>query len=189
MTFRRTCRSLILLDRDGVLGERPAPHAYVRRAEDFRWLPGALEAAGQLSGLGAPIVVVSNQRGVARNLITRQDLRAIQHRMQADARADGWQFARFYYCFHDLSEACDCRKPEPGMLLRAAKELGGDLAASVMIGDAETDVEAGRRVGCATIRIASQSEPTAADLTAPSLATAVRLLVDRWSVPADDRAV
>lgn len=109
--------------------------------------------------------------------------------MQADARADGWQFARFYYCTHDLSDGCECRKPEPGMLLRAANDLAGDLGSSVMIGDSETDVEAGRRAGCTTIRIAPPTAPTAADLITPNLSAAARVLVDRWSLTAGDKAV
>ena len=86
-------------------------------------------------------------------------------------------FDGFYYCVHDLDERCDCRKPQPGLLIRAAAELDVDRNGSWMIGDDETDVEAGRAAGCATILISSDASVTsAADLTEPSLLSAVRWL-------------
>jgi D-glycero-D-manno-heptose 1,7-bisphosphate phosphatase len=170
-------RRLILLDRDGVLNRRAAPHDYVRSEEDFAWLPGALQAGRMLSTLGHPLVVISNQRGIARGLFTHDDLMAIEARMRRDAAAAGWSFAAFYYCPHDVADRCDCRKPAPGLLVRAARDLDADLTRSVLIGDSESDIEAGTSVGCTTIRIGVAATETAADHTAESLLDAAQLLV------------
>jgi D-glycero-D-manno-heptose 1,7-bisphosphate phosphatase len=169
-------RPLILLDRDGVLNRRASDHDYIRRVDEFVWLPGALEAGRILGRLGRPLIVVSNQRGVARGLVTSDQLTAIEARMQADARASAWSIDAFYYCPHDHSDACGCRKPAPGLLLRAAREFDGDLRRSVLVGDSESDVEAGRAVGCVTIRVGAAQEATQADRVAVDLLAAARIV-------------
>ena len=103
-------RRAAFLDRDGVLNERPPPHEYVRDAADLVVLPGAAEAVRLLRESGFVPVVVSNQRGVARALVTAETLGAIEARL----RAAGVEIEHFYYCPHDESDACDCRKPAPG---------------------------------------------------------------------------
>ncbi|HXY81427.1 MAG TPA: HAD family hydrolase [Gaiellaceae bacterium] len=168
-----TLRPAAFLDRDGVLNERPPAHDYVREIDQLVLLPGAAEAVRRLAGAGYVPVVVSNQRGVARGLVTWQTLRAVE---EALVRETGGPIA-FYYCPHDDADACDCRKPAPGLLLRAAAELGLDLACSVMIGDTESDVEAGRAAGTATIRIAPPGTATGADATAPDLAEAAAIVL------------
>jgi D-glycero-D-manno-heptose 1,7-bisphosphate phosphatase len=177
-----TGRAAVFLDRDGVLNERPAEHQYVISPAGLRWLPGARDAVARLSRAGYPLIVVSNQRGIARGLLSWHALKQIENSMRADLESAGALVDAFYYCPHDLAERCGCRKPAPGLLLQAAAELQLDLRASVMIGDTEEDIEAGRAAGCVTIRLAEPGSSSAADLVLPDLpaaATAVLAGVTR----------
>lgn len=168
------------LDRDGVLNVRPAPHEYVCGLADFEWLPGAPAAIARLDRAGYLPIVVSNQRGVARGLVTHEVLLEIERRIQADLAAHGTRIHDFLYCPHDPSDGCDCRKPRPGLLLGAAARYGIELNESVMIGDSASDVEAGRAAGCYTILVgpdrAEAGRETEPDAVAPDLAAAVELL-------------
>lgn len=163
-----TLRPAAFLDRDGVLNERPPEHDYVRNASDLVILPNAPAAVGRLARAGYVPVVVSNQRGIARGLVSWETLTAIEAQLVAAAGTP----ISFYYCPHDHNDACDCRKPAPGLLLRAARDLGLDRAASVMIGDSESDVEAGHRAGTRTIRVAPAGTATRADALVDDLAAA-----------------
>jgi D-glycero-D-manno-heptose 1,7-bisphosphate phosphatase len=164
------------LDRDGVLNRRPAEHEYVTSAEGLELLPGVAGAVSSLQRAGYLPIVVSNQRGVARGVVSEETLREIE-RSLLEA---GIPIAAFYYCRHDVSAACGCRKPRPGLLLEAGADYGLDLSASVLIGDEETDVQAGRSAGCRTIRIGAEG-PTAADAVARDLPAAAEIVVTRWS--------
>lgn len=175
-----TLRPAAFLDRDGVLNRRPPPHDYVRSAEALELLPGVAGAVDALRAAGFATVVVSNQRGLARGLLTPETLAAIERRLaEAGVRIDA-----YYYCPHDLADGCDCRKPAPGLLLRAAAELSLDLGASVLVGDEETDVEAGRAAGCRTVLVGGAGgAATAADLTAPDLPAAVEAILAQTTPP------
>jgi D-glycero-D-manno-heptose 1,7-bisphosphate phosphatase len=169
-------RRAVFLDRDGVLNPRPPEHTYLASAQQFEWLPGARKAVIGLKDAGWIVAVVSNQRGVARGLLTSDALAQIEQRIQRDlpppATLDG-----FYYCVHDVDAGCDCRKPRPGLIVRAAAELGVDRSASWMIGDDVSDVAAGRAAGCRTILIASSGHDAGgADLVEPDLLSATRRL-------------
>lgn len=144
-------RPAIFLDRDGVLNENRAD--YVRSWEQFAFLPGTFAAMRALSSLGAPIVVVTNQAGVGRGLIPTEAIDDIHQRMSAEIVSHGGRIEQILWCPHTVDDACDCRKPSPGMLVHAAEQLGIDLAASILVGDAETDIEAGRRAGCRTVLV------------------------------------
>ena len=165
----------MFLDRDGVLNARPPEHEYVTSVERFAWLPGEREAVVELKAVGWKVAVVSNQRGVARGLVSSHTLAAIERRIQGDlapeAAIDG-----FYYCPHDADDGCDCRKPRPGLIARAAAELGVEPGESWMIGDEESDVAAGRAAGCSTILLSPDTPDTAADLVEPDLAATARRL-------------
>jgi D-glycero-D-manno-heptose 1,7-bisphosphate phosphatase len=170
-------RRAVFLDRDGVLNERPPAHEYLTSTADFRWLPDAREGVAELARRGYAAVVVSNQRGVARGLVTEATLREIEKVIQAGLEPYGAAIEAFYYCPHGLDEDCPCRKPRPGLLLRAADELGLDLAASVMIGDAPSDVLAGAAAGCRTVLVAPSLESgSRPDLVVADLPEAARLL-------------
>jgi D-glycero-D-manno-heptose 1,7-bisphosphate phosphatase len=167
----------IFLDRDGTLNVRPAEHEYLRDVADFAWLPGSVEAVARLSKAGFVVAVVSNQRGVARGLVTEETLRRVELRMQRSLSAAGGRIDAFRYCVHDVADGCDCRKPKPRMLLDLARELRLDLEGSWMIGDTEEDVLAGEAAGCRTVLLGSAPRTSSPTLLARDLAEASRLIV------------
>ncbi len=139
------------IDRDGVLIEE---RGYAYRIEDFAPLPGAIGALRELQAAGYRLVVVTNQSGIARGLYSEADYLAFSLHMEARLQAEGVRLDAVEYCPH-LPDApvaryrldCDCRKPRPAMLQRAAARLGIDLARSMLVGDRRTDIEAGRAAG------------------------------------------
>lgn len=141
----------VFLDRDGFLNE---DRGYVHRWEDFSFLPGAIDALRRLQQQGYLLVVITNQSAVARGLCSEADVLALHERMRAFLREQGIELTGIYYCPHhpqgsvsDYAIACSCRKPEPGMILRAAQEHGIDLSRSLLVGDKLSDLEAGRAAG------------------------------------------
>jgi D-glycero-D-manno-heptose 1,7-bisphosphate phosphatase len=160
------------------LNERPAPHEWVTDLSGFRILPGTVDGLVELSRCGFTLVVVSNQRGLAHGAVTDELLRSTETALQRELEPHGVRIAGFYYCPHEVEENCDCRKPRPGLLIRAGKELGLDLAASWMIGDSETDVEAGRAAGCRTVLIGGRNGSDATAVT-DSLQAAAELVCSR----------
>jgi histidinol-phosphate phosphatase family protein len=182
-------RRAAFVDRDGTLNVRPAEHDYVRSLTGFAWLPGALDGLVALDRAGYVLAVVSNQRGVARGLVSPAVLTQIEDLIQRDLEARGARISAFRYCLHDESDACDCRKPKPGLILDLARELDLDVAASWMIGDSGTDIEAGRRAGCRTALVSNApARSGAADLVAPSLAEAAALIAGEPPQAPDDAA-
>lgn len=141
-------RRALLLDRDGTI---IVDVGYPRDPDAVSLLPGAAEALREASSRGWALVVVSNQSGVARGLVTPDEAGRVQERVAAQLAAAGVRLDGAYFCFHGPDAGCRCRKPEPGMLEAAAADLGLELGASVMVGDKPSDVEAGRRAGCATV--------------------------------------
>ena len=136
----------IFLDRDGVICENRSDH--VKNWHEFRFLPGAKSSLAALSQLGLPIVVVTNQAIVGRKMVPSSVVDDIHRRMVAEIEANGGRIDRVMYCPHCPEDRCACRKPESGMLLQAADEMGIELSASYLVGDAATDMLAGQRVGC-----------------------------------------
>jgi len=139
-------RRAAFLDRDGTLVVDPG---YLKSADDVHLLPGAARGLGALQELGYALVVISNRAGVARGLITPTEATAVHDAFVACLRAEGIELAGAYYCDHAPWDGCACRKPEPALLARAADELGLDVERSLMIGNRPSDIEAGRRAGCA----------------------------------------
>jgi D-glycero-D-manno-heptose 1,7-bisphosphate phosphatase len=163
-------RAAAFLDRDGTLNRRPAVHDYVTSATDFAWLPGSVEGMVALARAGYVLVIVSNQRGVARGHLAVEVLHEIETLIQDALAEHRCRVEAFRYCLHDIADACGCRKPAPGMLLASARELDLDLTRSWMIGDSEIDVAAGRAAGCRAVLLsACAPAETKADLVAPSL--------------------
>jgi D-glycero-D-manno-heptose 1,7-bisphosphate phosphatase len=140
----------------------------VTSADDYRPAPDAAEAVGRLVRAGWLVIVVSNQRGVARGLVSWETIRAIERPLAALG------ITAFYYCAHDLDAGCSCRKPQPGLLFKAAADHSLDLSRSWMIGDEETDIAAGQAAGCRTLRIARRGVRTSADAVAPDVLAASR---------------
>ncbi|HEY2600039.1 MAG TPA: HAD-IIIA family hydrolase [Thermoleophilaceae bacterium] len=139
----------VFVDRDGTLNRPPTRGDYIRSPHQVELLRGAAHAVGMLRRAGYLCVVVSNQCGVALGLMTDDDLALVDERVRDLL---GGLDASFY-CTHSIEQACDCRKPEPGLLLRAAAELGIDLGASWMIGDERSDLDAGRAAGCRALLV------------------------------------
>ena len=149
-------RPAVILDRDGVLNERPPRAHYVRSWAEFRWLPGALEALRLLRSGGFRIVVVSNQAGIARGAMSAADLDDIHRRMVAEAEAAGGGIDAFYHCPHDWDEGCECRKPKPGMLYEAQRDFSLDLTRTLLVGDDERDGQAAEAAGCPYVLVSDR---------------------------------
>lgn len=148
-------RRAIFLDRDGTIN---ADAGYTHRIEDWRFLPGVVEALAALKKDGWLLVVASNQSGIGRGYYTWEQLKKLEMWVNAElgrrhAAIDAW-----YYCPHPPDAGCACRKPEPGLLLTAARDLHIDLASSFMLGDKASDVEAGQAAGCQTGLITTRPE-------------------------------
>lgn len=139
------------LDRDGVLIENV--HTYVRRWEEVEVFDQAVEACRLITERGVPIFVVTNQAGVGRGILGLEEVEALNRRILGVFEAQGARFTGAYLCPHHPDDGCDCRKPLPGMLLRGAREHGVDLSGAVMVGDAETDLQAGEAAGCTGILV------------------------------------
>jgi len=171
------------LDRDGVINRKPPEGQYVTRWEEMQILPGVAEAIASLSGAGFCAIVVSNQRCVAKGLLTILELDSIHQRLCQKLAKAGAEITEVYYCPHDEHPPCGCRKPAPGMLLGAARAHEISLTASWMIGDSDIDVQAGRSAGCRTARIlrSDQAAIGAADVFAQSLLDAVHQILLRES--------
>jgi D-glycero-D-manno-heptose 1,7-bisphosphate phosphatase len=151
-------RRAIFLDRDGVLNV--GVHGdYIRSVSQFEWLPRAREAVAALTQMGWPVIVVTNQSGIARGLYTMADVQAITARMMDDLEKAGGTITSVYVCPHRSEDGCCCRKPLPGLLIRAAADLDLDLSGSLMIGDSEIDMRAGRAAGCRVLAVASGLAP------------------------------
>lgn len=167
----------LFLDRDGVLNERIVD-GYVRNWGEWVWNEGVLEAIASLSKRFGTIVIVTNQRGIARGLYTEQDLEDVHTRMLADIKAAGGRIQAVYHCPHDKDAGCNCRKPLPGMLLRAAKENSSiDLKKALMVGDSNSDMEAAKAAKVHAVFIGKMHRDLPSNvLTAlPDLATFARL--------------
>ncbi|MGD1995055.1 MAG: HAD family hydrolase [Anaerolineae bacterium] len=136
----------VFVDRDGVICRNRDDH--VKSWEEFVFLPGVLEALARLARLDLYVVVITNQAVVNRHIAPVEVVEDIHGRMVRAVEAAGGRVDRVMYCPHRPDERCACRKPQPGLLLRAVEELGLDLSRSYLIGDAETDMRAGRTAGC-----------------------------------------
>jgi D-glycero-D-manno-heptose 1,7-bisphosphate phosphatase len=146
----------IILDRDGVINKKPSRARYVRKWEEFEWLPGSVEALRLLKNAGYKVIVVTNQAGVARGEMTESDLISIHDRMQSELAQVDASVEAIYYCSHNWNEGCFCRKPEPGLLFQAQREYNLDLTKTFFIGDDERDMEAGFKAGCPTLRVSTE---------------------------------
>jgi D-glycero-D-manno-heptose 1,7-bisphosphate phosphatase len=187
-------RPFVFVDKDGTLIEDLPYNVDPRRV---RFAPGAREAVRLLGDAGMPLVVCSNQSGVARGYYTVDELRRLARHLHEEVAGLGGELAALYACPHlptginAWALACECRKPATGMLTLAADELGADLPGSWMIGDTWMDVAAGRAAGCRAILVGPEWR-TAPSLPAsrrpthavPDLLTAARIVVGGRGTPA-----
>lgn len=144
-------RKAVFLDRDGVICENR--DNYVKSSQEFVWIPGAKKALSRLRSHGYITVVITNQSAIGRGIISRRTLEEIHERMGEEIAETGGKIEKVYYCPHKPEDGCSCRKPEPGLLLKAAGDLKLDLRTSYLVGDAITDIEMGHTVGSRTIMV------------------------------------
>lgn len=151
-------RPAVFFDRDGVVNLSPGP-GYVLRWEDFHFSPGIIEALKVCKTHGYATVLATSQQGVGKGLMSQADLDDIHERMQEALAAHGAAFDGIYACTClSKDPTCTCRKPNPEMLLKAAAEHGLDIARSLMVGDADRDIEMGNHAGVpVTVRIESEN--------------------------------
>ena len=173
----------VFLDRDGTL---VVEKGYITVADDIELIPGAAAAIVRLRRAGWKVFVVTNQGCVAKGMISEEELGLIHFRMMSMLGAEGAELDGIYACIHhpDYSGECDCRKPLPGLLERAASEHGVDLSSSVMIGDTIRDINAGRAAGAESVLVltgkGARIEPDhGAAHVAPDLSAAVDWLLSR----------
>jgi D-glycero-D-manno-heptose 1,7-bisphosphate phosphatase len=157
----------VFLDRDGVIN---VDRGYTHRVADFQFIRGSAHALARLQSAGWRLVVVTNQSGIARGLYSSEDYERFTAHLRAQLQAKGVHLDAVFHCPHlpdatvaAYRQACDCRKPAPGMLLRAARELALDLQNSVMVGDRLSDVQAGRAAGIGRCVLVRSGQPLDAE--------------------------
>lgn len=162
----------IFLDRDGVINEVLSQRVkFVNKPEQLYLLEGASEAIAEFTKAGYDVFVVTNQGGVGLGFLKERELHRIHERLHELVEQKGGKVREISYCPHKPKAGCECRKPNAGMLFDLAKKYDIDLKRSIMVGDHERDIEAGKKAGCKTVFIGS--EETAADFKANSLLEAV----------------
>lgn len=166
-------RQALFVDRDGTL---IVDVGYPRDPARVEPLPGAFEALREL-GARFALVIISNQSGIGRGLITEAEAQAVHDRVIEVFTREGVRFAGAYYCPHAPDASCPCRKPAPGLLLDAARELGLDVAHSIMLGDKASDVAAGRAAGCRhTVRFGPDTDSSDASQRCDDWSAVARFL-------------
>jgi histidinol-phosphate phosphatase family protein len=187
----------VFLDRDGTINEIVSfPELGLLDSplnpEQFSLLPGAAKAISIFNRLGLEVVVASNQPSVAKGKMTEEAFERVRAKMREQLAENGAHVDAEYYCFHHPSAKdarfrvdCDCRKPKPGLLLKAARDLGVNLSESYVVGDSLTDIKAGKAVGCRTLLIGSlkcdlcrlmEDECVKPDLIVPNLIAAAEII-------------
>jgi len=169
-------RPALFLDRDGVIN---ADTGYVHRIEEIRFIDGIFDLCREARHLGLALVVVTNQAGIARGYYTHADYQRLSAWMRGRFADHGAALDAVYHCPHHPDDCCPCRKPAPGLLFQARDDLGLDLGRSVLVGDKESDIAAGRAAGVAAtvlFRPGGERPATRADAVLPThAALAARL--------------
>jgi histidinol-phosphate phosphatase family protein len=146
-------KKIIFLDRDGVINKKPPKADYVKKWEEFEFIPGSIDCIKKLYDSGYELIIITNQPGIARGLMTEKTLTAIHKKMIKKFSEVNVEIKDIYYCPHGWNDGCNCRKPKPGMLYQASFDYHIDLTDSILIGDDERDIQAGEAVGCTSFLI------------------------------------
>jgi len=164
-------RPALFLDRDGVIVDEAE---YLADPAALRLLPGAAEAIAEVNCQSIPVVVVTNQSGVARGYFPESRVAEIHEQLDRLLAGQGARITRYYHCPHHPTEGqppyrgdCSCRKPRPGMLLQAARDLSLDLRNSYLVGDKLSDLQAGAAAGCRTVMVRTGYGDIVADSLPP----------------------
>ena len=174
-------QAAVFLDRDGVIN---SDTGYVNQWSEFVFLPGAIEAMQRLSRAGYALIVVTNQSGIARGYYSEQDFATLTQHMRHELSQQGVSIAGVYYCPHhvdgitaDYRKACSCRKPAPGLLLRAIEDHNIDARRSVFVGDKASDMKAGTNAGIAQRFHVTTGSPELGSVRVSSLLQVADLLL------------
>lgn len=143
-------RKAVFLDRDGVINRKPPEQDYVKKWEEFFMLPDVEKAIKKIKDEGYLVIVITNQRGVARGIMTEETVNSIHANINRELGESGTSIDAFYWCKHNYDDKCDCRKPAPGLILRATKDLDIDIAQSFYVGDTKADEECGKNANIKT---------------------------------------
>jgi D-glycero-D-manno-heptose 1,7-bisphosphate phosphatase len=146
-------KKAVFFDRDGIVNVPPVPGGYVEHPDHFRVMPEFIESLRVVNDCGYEALVITNQQGVGKGLYSERVLAEIHAKLMAEVERHGLCIRDLFYCPHLAADRCACRKPKPGMLLRAAEKWGIDLQQSWMVGDSFSDVEAGDAAGCRTLLV------------------------------------
>nr|WP_319495548.1 D-glycero-beta-D-manno-heptose 1,7-bisphosphate 7-phosphatase [uncultured Desulfobacter sp.] len=160
----------VFLDRDGVINHDS--DAYIKHPDEFHFIPQSPDAIALLTAKGFQVILITNQSAVGRGMISRQTLDDILTKMTRGVERAGGRIKDIFFCPHTPDQGCDCRKPKPGMILRAAAAHGINLEKSVMVGDSAKDIECGKNAGCAKTILVKTGNPekALAALTAKGIA-------------------
>lgn len=146
-------QKVIFVDRDGVINKNPPKSDYVKSWKEFKFLPGAIEGLKLLSDNNYQIIVVTNQAGIARKMMGEADLTKIHKNMQDELKEHGVKLKAIYYCPHHWNDGCNCRKPKPGMFLKAVEDYNFNITKAIFIGDKSSDKEVAQVTGCKFIQM------------------------------------
>lgn len=149
-------RNCVFLDRDGVINVKAAPHDYIRNWRQFKFLPNITDWIRIFNTLDYLVIVITNQRGVARGLIQPGDLDEIHNNMISELASKGARIDDLFCCPHH-DNACECRKPRPGLVLQAQQKWDLNFDRSVLVGDSDSDEELAANTGLKFIRVAHGS--------------------------------
>jgi len=174
----RAAARAVILDRDGTI---VVDRDYLGDPDQLEFLPGAVEGLRLLRAVGHPLIVVTNQSGIARGHFTLARLEEIHARLLRMLKSAGVQIDAIYYCPHRPEDHCECRKPKPKLALQAGSEWGFEPSAAIVIGDKISDVELGKNLGATTVLICETGHPgdgkrITADHVVHDLLEAARLL-------------
>jgi histidinol-phosphate phosphatase family protein len=146
----------IFIDRDGVINYNR--NDYVKSWDEFKFIPGSIEAIKKINETGRLLIIITNQSPIGRGIFPIEILEGIHKKMLDELSKSDAHIDAIYFCPHAPNDNCSCRKPEPGLILKAEKDFNIDLTDSWMIGDADSDLEAGETAGCKTIKV-SRNKP------------------------------
>ena len=151
--FQMSNYDTLFLDRDGVIN-RKLEARYVRDFSEFEFLPGALNAIAQLSNRFIRIIIVTNQQGIAKGIMSENDLNILHAQMQASIERSGGKIDKIYFCPCLASENCECRKPNTGMIKQAFIDFPMiSIEDSYLVGDSDSDIEAGQKMNLQTVKV------------------------------------
>jgi len=144
---------VVFLDRDGVINKK-LEGDYVKSYNEFEFLPGVIDAIRNIKQKGLMVIIITNQSGIGRGIMSEDDLAMVHEQMLADLKKEGVHIDAIYYCPHSPEIGCECRKPEDGLFKQALMDFNIDLKNSWMIGDELKDIAAGKKAGCKTYLLA-----------------------------------